>query len=239
MNDTATRTAAALHAGASHQHTKVSSNFQASSPLKGDWKDIRKTQTTCDSWRKSHLGPVDVQNAEPIALMKVDRMAASDAAYKPPKLDAGDVAKIKQKWQARQRKHLSAAAPLFGYRESIAQILRSDLERGVGASPGTVSAPAADYKGYIKATKAQEHGASSSRSACLSSSQSCASDSLASCDQTNVAWGNNGGKMSSPVQTARGRFTAMLKSFQSKPKSMAKTVSSAAVSSRADGLSTH
>jgi len=189
-----------------------------------------------DVWRKSHLGPVNVRDADPSTLRKVDRMAASDAAYRPPVLDEEDVARIKRKWTARQKKHLSCAAPMFGYRESVAQILRSDMGRGIGATPGTVSAPAADFVAYIKGSAVEDRrGDMSNATNPAPSSFASQSDSMASCDNTNTAWN---GKKVSPVQSARSRFTSLLKSFQSKPKAPAKTVSSVALKQRADGTST-
>ena len=177
-----------------------------------------------DGWRKSHLGSVNVRDADPSTLRKADRMAASDAAYQPPVLDAEDVARIKRNWTARQKKHLSCAAPMFGYRESVAQILRSDMGRGIGAA-------------YIKGSAVEDRrGDMSNATNPAPSSFASQSDSMASCDNTNTAWN---GKKVSPVQSARSRFTSLLKSFQSKPKAPAKTVSSVALKQRADGTSTH
>jgi len=233
MTDVKTRPSAGFGTGTAHKRSESSH-----APSKSGRQEQQNVvgMAKIGAWRKSHLGPVDVCNSDPSALRKVDRMAASDAAYQPPILDAEDVSRIKKKWVARQKRHLSSAAPMFGYRESVAHILRADMERGVGASPGTVSAPAADYVGYIKGSAEEDRRGSSSHAANPGlSSFASQSDSMASCDKTNTAWN---GKKVSPIQTARGRFASLLKSFQSKPKAPAKTASPADLQQRADGTST-
>jgi hypothetical protein len=183
-----------------------------------------------EAWRKSDLGPLNVRDADPVALMKADRMAASDARYKPVLLDAEGVAKIRDKWRAKQSKHMSAAAPLFGYRESVAHILREKHQRGIGASPGVVSAPAADYSAHLGKTSAADqkgnpssnmHGERRPGYSTMSSSShyGTASDGFASSDATAVAWGGRPtAKRSTTIETARSRYNAILKSFQSKSK---------------------
>ena len=181
-----------------------------------------------EAWRKSDLGPLNVRDADPVALMKADRMAASDARYKPVLLDAEGVAKIRDKWRAKQSKHMSAAAPMFGYRESVAHILREKHQRGIGASPGVVSAPATDYTAHLGKTSAADregnpssnmHGERRPGHSTSSSHYGTASDGFASSDATAVAWGARPtAKRNTTIETARSRYNAILKSFQSKSK---------------------